>query len=125
MYALDVDFEMYGKDLIESAILSTKIIKLLGKNNPSGFAYELFLDDEKEFRKELYPPYKKLCRILFAHKNANIANQKMLQMQMELLKFEDIEIVGSGKAPIERVANKFRFNIFIICFYLTEIESNL
>ena len=25
-YAFDVDFEMYGKDLIESAILSTKII---------------------------------------------------------------------------------------------------
>ena len=47
-YALDVDFEMYGKDLIESAILSTKIIKLLGKNNPSGFAYELFLDDKGE-----------------------------------------------------------------------------
>ena len=47
-YALDVDFEMYGKDLIESAILSTKIIKILGKNNPSGFAYELFLDEKGE-----------------------------------------------------------------------------
>ena len=47
-YALDVDFEMYGKDLIESAILSTKIIKLMGKNNPSGFAYELFLDESGE-----------------------------------------------------------------------------
>ena len=47
-HALDVDFEMYGKDLIESAILSTKIIKLLGKNNPSGFAYELFLDEKGE-----------------------------------------------------------------------------
>ena len=47
-YTLDVDFEMYGKDLIESAILSSKIIKLLGKNNPSGFAYELFLDDKGE-----------------------------------------------------------------------------
>ena len=47
-YALDVDFEMYGKDLIESAILSTKIIKLMGKNNPSGFAYELFLDEKGE-----------------------------------------------------------------------------
>ena len=47
-YALDVDFEMYGKDLIESAILSSKIIKVLGKNNPSGFAYELFLDDKGE-----------------------------------------------------------------------------
>ena len=47
-YALNVDFEMYGKDLIESAILSSKIIRLLGKNNPSGFAYELFLDEKGE-----------------------------------------------------------------------------
>ena len=47
-YAFDVDFEMYGKDLIESAVLSTKIIKLLGKSNPSGFAYELFLDEKGE-----------------------------------------------------------------------------
>jgi len=47
-YALDVDFEMYGKDLIESAILSTKIIKLIGKTNPSGFTYELFLDEKGE-----------------------------------------------------------------------------
>ena len=41
-YALDVDFEMYGKDLIESAILSTKIIKLLGKSNPSGLHMSYF-----------------------------------------------------------------------------------
>ena len=47
-YALDVDFEMYGKDLIESSILSTKIIKLLGKSSPCGFAYELFLDEKGE-----------------------------------------------------------------------------
>ena len=47
-YALDVDFEMYGKDLIESAILSTKIVNLLGTRNPSGFAYELFLDEKGE-----------------------------------------------------------------------------
>ena len=47
-YAIDVDFEMYGKDLIESAILSSRIIKLLGKKPPSGFAYELFLDEKGE-----------------------------------------------------------------------------
>ena len=47
-FALDVDFEMYGKDLIESAILSTKIIKMIGKTNPSGFSYELFLDEKGE-----------------------------------------------------------------------------
>ncbi len=47
-YALNIDFEMYGKDLIESAILSSKIINLIGKQNPSGFAYELFLDEKGE-----------------------------------------------------------------------------
>ena len=47
-YALDIDFEMYGKDLIESAILSSRIIKLIGKTSPSGFAYELFLDEKGE-----------------------------------------------------------------------------
>jgi lysyl-tRNA synthetase class 1 len=47
-YTFDVDYEMYGKDLIESAILSGKICKTLGKKNPNGFAYELFLDDKGE-----------------------------------------------------------------------------
>jgi len=47
-YALNVDFEMYGKDLIESAILSKKILNVLGKKNPNGFAYELFLDEKGE-----------------------------------------------------------------------------
>ena len=47
-FALDIDFEMYGKDLIESAILSSRIIKLFGKTSPSGFAYELFLDEKGE-----------------------------------------------------------------------------
>jgi lysyl-tRNA synthetase, class I len=47
-YTFDVDYEMYGKDLIESAILSTKICKTLGKKSPNGFAYELFLDEKGE-----------------------------------------------------------------------------
>ena len=42
-FTFDVDFEMYGKDLTESAILSSKICRTLGKNPPNGFAYELFL----------------------------------------------------------------------------------
>ena len=44
--AFDVDYEMYGKDLIESAILSSKICETLGKKSPSGFAYEMFLDEK-------------------------------------------------------------------------------
>ncbi len=47
-FTFDVDFEMYGKDLTESAILSNKICSILGKKPPNGFAYELFLDDKGE-----------------------------------------------------------------------------
>ena len=47
-FTFDIDFEMYGKDLTESAILSNKICKTLGKNPPNGFAYELFLDEKGE-----------------------------------------------------------------------------
>ena len=47
-YALDIDYEMYGKDLIESAVLSSKICKVLGKKSPNGFPYELFLDEKGE-----------------------------------------------------------------------------
>jgi len=47
-YTFDVDYEMYGKDLIESAILSSKVCQVLGKKSPNGFAYELFLDEKGE-----------------------------------------------------------------------------
>ena len=45
-FALGVDYEMYGKDLIQSAELSAKIVKILGGEPPDGFNFELFLDDQ-------------------------------------------------------------------------------
>ncbi|MBN8528436.1 MAG: lysine--tRNA ligase [Caulobacterales bacterium] len=44
--ALDVDYEMAGKDLIESVRESGKICRALGGTPPDGFNYELFLDIE-------------------------------------------------------------------------------
>lgn len=44
--ALGVDYEMAGKDLIDSVMLSSKICKALGGVPPEGFNYELFLDDQ-------------------------------------------------------------------------------
>ena len=44
-YALDVDYEMAGKDLIDSVKLSGAITKALGGAAPEGFNYELFLDE--------------------------------------------------------------------------------
>ena len=46
--ALDVDYEMSGKDLIDSVKLSGKICRILGGEPPVGFTYELFLDENGE-----------------------------------------------------------------------------
>ena len=43
--ALGVDYEMSGKDLIDSVKASSKICRALGGEPPEGFNYELFLDE--------------------------------------------------------------------------------
>ncbi|MCP5424350.1 MAG: lysine--tRNA ligase [Gammaproteobacteria bacterium] len=44
-FVLGVDYEMYGKDLIDSYAMSQKICALLGGKPPAGYKYELFLDE--------------------------------------------------------------------------------
>ena len=44
--ALGIDYEMAGKDLIDSVKLSSEICKALGGMPPEGFNYELFLDEK-------------------------------------------------------------------------------
>jgi lysyl-tRNA synthetase class 1 len=44
--ALGIDYEMAGKDLIDSVKLSGQIARALGAEPPEGFNYELFLDEQ-------------------------------------------------------------------------------
>jgi lysyl-tRNA synthetase class 1 len=44
--ALGIDYEMAGKDLIDSVKLSGEICRALGGLPPEGFNYELFLDEK-------------------------------------------------------------------------------
>ena len=46
--ALDVDYEMSGKDLMESVKLSSMVQRLLGGRPPESLTYELFLDEKGE-----------------------------------------------------------------------------
>ncbi|WP_341631144.1 lysine--tRNA ligase [Sphingomonas agri] len=46
--ALGVDYEMAGKDLIDSVVQSGKIARVLGARPPEGFNYEMFLDERGE-----------------------------------------------------------------------------
>ncbi len=75
--------------------------------------YEQFLDDEKLFRQGLYPPYKKLARVLFAHQNGRKAEEMMVQMVENLRAYPAVEIIGYGPAQIEKIANKYRFQILL------------
>jgi lysyl-tRNA synthetase class 1 len=47
-HALQVDYEMSGKDLIDSVKLSSRICRVLGSPPPVGFTYELFLDEQAQ-----------------------------------------------------------------------------
>jgi lysyl-tRNA synthetase, class I len=46
--ALGVDYEMSGKDLIDSVRLGNRICKAIGATPPESFTYELFLDEQGE-----------------------------------------------------------------------------
>jgi len=75
--------------------------------------YEQFLEDELCFRKGIYPPYKKLARVLFSHKYANKAEEAMQSMVENLREFKEVEIIGYGIAQIEKIASKYRYQILL------------
>ncbi len=77
--------------------------------------YEAFLKDEMFFVEDMYPPFVSLARILISHVKEEKAGKTTLDTVTKLKAFEGIEIVGHGKAPIERIANKYRFNILLRC----------
>jgi len=75
--------------------------------------YEEFLKEELTFREPLYPPYSNLARVLIANKDYKKANFILQEALNKLQNIKNIEIVGAGVAPIERIANKWRFNILL------------
>ncbi len=75
--------------------------------------YESFLSDELHFRKEIYPPYKKLVKVLVSHKKDEKASEIMGEVVKIAHLFKEVEVVGHGRANIEKIANKYRYNILL------------
>lgn len=74
--------------------------------------YALFLEEELTLRKELYPPFVKLAILWFSHKD----QAKALESYREVLKnleHHAVDIVAHGAAPIERIAQKWRYHILL------------
>ena len=76
--------------------------------------YEKFLKEEIAMREGLYPPHVHLCRFLFAAKEESKGMAEVARIKAALEPFADrVEIVGAGRAPIEKIAGKFRFQILL------------
>ena len=77
-------------------------------------AYDTFLEEELAFLEAgRYPPFAHLARILIANGRDDVAARITQETVAQLSAYDAIEIVGHGKAPIERIANRYRYTILL------------
>lgn len=96
-----------GKVIIQS--LNTEVIKTFIKD------YESFLEFEISHRYPFYPPFKRLALLNFSHIKQEVAENNM-NFILEILKEninEKVCIVGFGKSILEKIAQKYRYHIFL------------
>jgi primosomal protein N' (replication factor Y) len=75
--------------------------------------YKEFLDEELTFREDLYPPYYKLAKIIFAHTNGLKVKDEFDRYTNILKSNEKIEVVGANQSPIFKLSNKYRYEILL------------
>ncbi len=77
--------------------------------------YELFLKDEINFRKNLYPPFVRLLRIIVSHKKEKKAletAQKAVEC-INRFKSKEVELIGFAEAAIYKISSKYRYSILL------------
>lgn len=76
-------------------------------------SYLDFLKNELEFRKDLYPPFLKLARVVLSSTNGLKIKEELTQIVSYLKTIEQIEVVGFGECAVFKIANKYRYEILI------------
>ncbi len=76
-------------------------------------SYLDFLNDELEFRKDLYPPFVKLARVVLSSTNGLKVKEELSEIVKYLKTVDNIELVGFGECAIFKIANKYRYEILI------------
>ncbi|MBZ7937606.1 MULTISPECIES: primosomal protein N' [Campylobacter] len=75
--------------------------------------YDTFLKDELENRKDLYPPFKRLLRLIIEDIDKTKAQKLCEYLAEKLAIMKNIELVGYGICGIEMINSKYRFHILI------------
>jgi len=75
--------------------------------------YEDFLKDELKHRENLYPPYLRIARITFSHKNAFIAKKELDQYVYQFKNYEGIDLIGFGESNVFKISNNYRYEMLL------------
>lgn len=75
--------------------------------------YDAFVRDELVLREGLYPPYKRLLRLVIEDKSQKEAKELCENLAKEFQKIKSLEVVGFGACGIEMLASKWRFYILL------------
>ncbi len=127
---LGIDYLLNMPDFRARERAVSTLIQIAGRSGRKGFSevivqtknkdlfreyldYEKFLIEEASFRKGIYPPFVSMAAVNFSHKNSEIAKANMETVLERLKEFKEIEIMGHGPAPIEKIASKYRFQILL------------
>jgi primosomal protein N' (replication factor Y) (superfamily II helicase) len=105
---------------------------LIETQNEDFFKYYLedsnyleFLNSELEFRKDLYPPFVKLARIVLASTNGLKIKDELNEVVKYLKTIENIEVIGFGECAVFKIANKYRYEILVRSKNLKELLKAL
>lgn len=75
--------------------------------------YDSFLKDELAARVGLYPPYKRLLRLIIKNKNEEEGLKISLSLQAALKEIKDLELIGSGPCVLAKIASFYRFYVLL------------
>jgi len=77
--------------------------------------YEKFIKNELTYRKDLYPPFVRLAKVIFSHKNALLA-KRQLNKYVDIFQHisqQDVQLVGFGECNVFKIANKYRYELLL------------
>ncbi|EAK6960373.1 primosomal protein N' [Campylobacter coli] len=75
--------------------------------------YDSFLQDELENRKDLYPPFKRLLRVLIEDKDQKSAQKLCEKFASQFRNIKQVELVGYGICGVEMLHGKYRFYLLL------------
>jgi len=87
--------------------------------------YEDFLKDELKHRIDLYPPFVRIARIIFSHKNALIAKKELDKWVHKIKNNTTVDLIGFGECNIFKIANTYRYEMLIRTHNISQLLSLL